>query len=286
MQLLRSGEQPDGTQRRVVDHAKYRIMLFRFMVDPGFSQEGDGVSRDSLDRRGLTILETLVSISVMGVLVSLLVPGVASVRSSAIDAASLASLRTHAQIVSIYAIDHHDRAPYFADPDATFSVVRAQGRTIVFEYFGSSEIWPYALLDRYYGMGPDDGMGVFARRGQQMPVYQYSPTMISRPQFWNEATRAEGQLRSVRLSEIRYPGAKAVFVEWDPERGLPIWTMDTMQRNERWAFAFVDGSARRSDRDAMVRPYPRGEGTSHGARFNFGIVGMHTVDGVLGRDVR
>lgn len=119
-----------------------------------------------------------------------------------------------------------------------------------------------------------------------MPVYQYSPTMISRPQFWNDATRAEGQLRAVRLSEIRYPAAKAVFVEWDPERGLPIWTMETMVRNERWAFALVDGSARRFDRAGLVRPYPRGEGTSHGARFSFGIVGMHTVDGVQGRDVR
>ena len=238
------------------------------------------------DRRGLTLIETLVSIGIMGVLVALLVPGVASVRNSAIDAASQANLRTHAQIVSIYAIDHNDRAPYFADPDATFSVVRAHGRTIVFEYFGSSEIWPYALVDNYYHIGLDDGMKIFARPGPQMPVYQYSPTMITRPQFWNDRTRSVGQLRPVRLSEITYPSAKAVFLEWDPERGLPIWAMENMHRNERWALALVDGSARRFDRSAMVRPYPRGEGTSHGARFNFGIVGMHTVDGILGRDVR
>ncbi len=242
--------------------------------------------RGNCNISGFTLIETLVSIGIIAVLVAILVPGVASVRNSAIDAASLANLRTHAQIVSVYAVDHNDRAPYFADPDATFSVVRAHGRTIVFEYFGSSEIWPYALVDQYYQFGLDDGMGIFARPGPEVPVYQYSPTMITRPQFWNDRTRSVGQLRAVRLSETRYPSAKAVFLEWDPQRGLPIWTMEHMHRNERWAFALVDGSARRFDRAAMVRPYPRGEGTSHGARFNFGIVGMHTVDGILGRDVQ
>lgn len=117
------------------------------------------MARLSQERTGLALIETLVSIGIIGVLVAILVPGVASVRSSAIDASSLANLRTHTQMVSAYSVDHREYSPYFADPNATFSVVRAHGRTIVFEYFGSSEIWPYALVDDYYQFGLDEGAG-------------------------------------------------------------------------------------------------------------------------------
>lgn len=236
--------------------------------------------------RAFTLLETVLVAAILGLLASLLLPAIAGVRRAAVDAASLANLNTHARTVTIYSGDFRDFAPYFADPNATYSVVRGAGRTIVFEYFGSSEVWPYALVDRYYGIGIGEDRSVFARRGEGVPVYQYSPTFIARPAFWNEATRGVNQLGPVRVTQVQSPSSKAIFLEWDPDRRLPIWTMDEMPRHERWAFAFTDGSARRHGPDTLVKPYPRGEGTEHGARFNFGIVGMHTVDGVLGRDTR
>lgn len=95
------------------------------------------MARLSQERTGLALIETLVSIGIIGVLVAILVPGVASVRSSAIDASSLANLRTHTQMVSAYSVDHREYSPYFADPNATF---RLSGRTAGRSYLSTSEV--------------------------------------------------------------------------------------------------------------------------------------------------
>lgn len=236
--------------------------------------------------KAFTMVEVLIGIVLLTVLMAILLPAVGNVRRVALDAASLVNIRTHSQVITMYAGDYRDHAPYFADPIATFSVVRGGGMTVTFEYFGSSEVWMYALTDQYYELGFRDGLGIFARRGPESIPYQYSPSFIARPQFWNENTRAAGQLGPTRLTNVRSPAAKAVFLEWDHDRGLPIWVRDEPNRRANWGFGFVDGSARRHDAPDLVKPHPRGEGTEHGARFSYGIVGMHTVDGILGRDTR
>lgn len=235
---------------------------------------------------GFTLVEILVSIAVVATLTAILLPAMGAFRRAAVDTTSLANLRSHAQILTVYANNSHDSAPFFADPDATYSVVRGGGRTIVFEYFGSSEVWMYALADQYYEFSLLDGLGIFARPGPDSIAYQYSPSFIARPPFWNADTRGVGQLGPTRLVNVRSPSSKAVFLEWDIARGLPIWVGTEAHRTANWGFAFVDGSARRHGASALVRPYPQGEGTEYGARFSYGIVGMHTLDGVLGRDVK
>lgn len=236
--------------------------------------------------RAFTLIEVLVGIAVVAALTAILLPAVGSARRAAADTASLVNLRSHAQVVTMYSGDYRDYAPFFADPHATFSVVRGGGVTITFEYFSSSEVWMYALTDQYYELGLRDGLGIFARAGPETIAYQYSPTFIARPQFWNVNTRAAGQLGPTRLPNVRSPSAKAVYLEWDIARGLPIWVREEPNRRANWGFGFVDGSARRHEASELVKPYPRGEGTGNGARFSYGIVGMHTVDGILGRDVR
>tara|TARA_R110000782_G_scaffold45706_12_gene101386 strand:- start:3693 stop:4436 length:744 start_codon:yes stop_codon:yes gene_type:complete len=242
-------------------------------------------------RNAFTIVEVLVAVAIIAVIMSLIAPSISAARRSGIDVASLANLRTHAQVATLYAGDYRDFAPFIADPDATQSVIRGGGTTVIIEYFDSGWAWAFALTDEYYGVGLQSALteqewGVFAIPRSMGPTYRYSPNFVTRPAFWNEHTRAAGQLGPTRLGDVRSPDAKAIFIEWDLERSLPWWTQDTIGHPHRFGFGFVDGSARRPDPGTLVRPYPRGEGTAHGAQFSLGIVGLHTVDGVLGRDVQ
>tara|TARA_R110002111_G_scaffold223323_1_gene285289 strand:- start:2597 stop:3355 length:759 start_codon:yes stop_codon:yes gene_type:complete len=246
-------------------------------------------------KSGYTLIELLVVIAVIAViavLIGILVPTLRHVRRSSQDGVSLANMRTHTQAVHLYAGDFRDYAPFFADPDATYSVARGGGLTVTFEYFESVEMWVVALVDRYYGLGFGTNQwdehidwSLFARPGVDGYLYQYSPTFLARPQYWNEDTRAEGQLGPIRMSMVRYASSKSVFIELDQQRSFPIWGSSGLAGDRGWAFSFVDGSASRPSADRLVQPYHRGEGTAHGGRFNIGVVGLHTEDGVLGRDV-
>lgn len=247
-------------------------------------------------RSGFTLLDLLLSIGIIAVLVGLALPILSQTRDRAIDAASTANMRTHAQVVQLYADDFRGMAPFVADPDATYSVVRGGGLTVSIEFFQAVELWGIALVDRYYGFGLgsdrwDENLnfGIFARQGADGFMYQYSPTFFTRPEYWDENTRDTrhtGQLRPVRIANVAFPGSKAMFLELDGARGFPSWRNDgTAGRDLRWAFAFADGSVRRPAAGRLVQPCPLGEGNTIGGRFTFGVVGLHTQDGILGRDV-
>lgn len=236
-------------------------------------------------RHAMTLIEVLAAVAIVGVLLGLLVPALASVREGAVEAKSLRNLRTHAQAATLYAGDFRDFAPFFADPDATWSIVRGGGLTLEFEFFESSEVWVVALVDDYYQLGLTQNWSVFVYPGGDSAIYQYSPSFIARPEFWNMRTRGAGQLGPNRLSDVSFPSDKAVFVEWHPKSGLPIWGGRGVAIDARWGMAMVDGSARRISTDRLAKPVEAGEGSAYGARFSIGVCGMHTVDGVRGRDV-
>lgn len=237
-------------------------------------------------RHAVTLIETIVVIGIVAVLMALLVPALGGARLAAANNASLRNLKTHAQVASLYAGDFRDMAPFIADPDATYTVARGGGITMEFEFFESSEAWVVALVDRYYQIGIADSWEVFAYPGPEPGLYQYSPSFIAKPAFWNMRTRADNQLGPNRLASVASPSAKTIFLEFNPRVGFPVWTVTGVEQQTRWGMSFVDGSARRIDSASLTEPVRAGEGTAHGFRFNVGVCGMHTVDGVLGRDVR
>lgn len=249
----------------------------------------------SARKGGFTLLDLLLTIGIIGVLVGLALPMVGQTRDRAIDATSMANMRTHAQVVQLYADDFRGMAPFVADPDATYSIARGGGLTVSFEFFEAVELWGIALVDRYYGFGLGNDQwdeqldfGIFARPAPDGFMYQYSPTFFTRPEYWDQNTRDTrhtGQLRPVRIANVANPGSKAVFLEGDGERGFPVWGTRGLLRDEKWAFAFADGSVRRPAANQLAEPCPLGEGNAHGGRFSVGVVGLHTKDGILGRDV-
>lgn len=242
--------------------------------------------------KAFSIIELLVVLVTLSLLIAIAIPQLQAVKRRAVDAASATNMRTHVQAVHLYTGDYKGLAPFIADPDATYSVVRGGGLTLTIEFFDSVEVWGVALADDYYRIqfGSDQwdeniDWSAFARPGPHGLLYQYSPTFFSRPEYWNENTRMGGQLRPTRFAQVRYPSSKAVFLELDQQRGFPIWRGSSRDRNQGWAFAMADGSVNRPAVDRLQEPCPLGEGLAHGGRFSFGVVGLHTQDGILGRDV-
>lgn len=239
-----------------------------------------------------SLIELLVVIAVVSILIAITLPALRHIKNRSYDSESATRMRTHSQVVQLYAQDYRNNAPFLADPFASYSIARGGGLTISYEFFETVEVWGVALVDSYYGFGLgseqwDENIqwGVFARPGPNGLLYQYSPTFFAASEYWNVDTRDSGQLRPVKLSAVRYPSSKALFLELDEERSFPIWSDRSLRKNPGWAFAFSDGSVRRPDARKLVEPCPLGEGNAMGGRFTFGVVGLHTQDGILGRDV-
>lgn len=241
--------------------------------------------------RGFSLLDTLIVISITAVLLALSMPVLSSTRLSAADLKSVSNLRSHAQVFALYAIDWDDWFPQFADPTADYSVVRDRQITVIFEYFVGVVYWPIALSDQYYDGAVVGSTGLFMHEysdPSHFNLYYLSSSLMASPAYWNRETRLadRSQWGGCRVTQVRFPSAKAQLWEWHPTRPLPIATESYVRDVAGVALGLVDGSANRFHTRDLVPPYPFGDGRGPGSYQSIGIFGLHTVNGWLGRDVR
>jgi len=147
-------------------------------------------------------------------------------------------------------------------------------------YFSAHFMWPLALGPGYYEgrIGGEEFKLPEGNPGWGGSHYWYCSTFITDPKFWNASTRTgPDQWRSVGTHEVRYPSLKALFYTSYPRQ----WWKSSAHR----AMGFVDGSGRMIEDVDLMPPYIHGT-APYGELASPGIPGMHTVDGVHGRDVR
>lgn len=236
-------------------------------------------------RFGFTLLELLVVVAVLALLI---VIGGVALRGSAestVSAANLARLRQHSAIIQLYSLDYNQRFPLIMRPGQPWEFVRFGRFTIRTDYFGAFFAWQYALAPRYYDDDPHSA--VFrrvssvgdrdARAGQT--DFWYSNSFLADPRFWARETRTgPEQWRATRQEEVRFPSAKVLFYTDIPGQ---TWSPD-IQR----PLGFCDGSARVVHASQMRPAYRNANGNWPGSTLmGRGIPGMHTVDGVHGRDI-
>lgn len=235
-------------------------------------------------RAGFTIIELLMVIALIGILVSLLLPALGSARERAYRIDGVADLRSNMQVLSAYSVDYDDMWPFLTDPEATYTVFRhprrGPGHLLFFQV---TQFWHWPLLGSYL---PEDGTDMFVAAGDQLQEdgggvfssYTYSPTMYSRPDFWNARTRTgPNQWHPARVFETLYPSAKGAMYNTRPWVGL--------MQQRKVQLGMCDGSAVGAPWDSITKGYPKGEGNWWGSFNGFGIRVMHTIDGVRGRDI-
>lgn len=233
---------------------------------------------DETVRAGFSLIETIASIAVVAILISLMLPTVSDARKKSQDLHALATIASHAKVMSIYQTDYRDAFPALVPPGAASSTYIVAGQPYIINgYFGQVYAWQFGLSEDYYDsqvVGP-----LFQRPGRNpwlVTDYRYSASFIADAAFWNERTRiGPQQWRGQRAHAVVYPSAKTLLVDdriMDPASPA------------RGVVALVDASARITHPSEMNAPLASGEGEWPGT-WSDGRVGIHTVDGVRGRDI-
>lgn len=231
-------------------------------------------------RAGFTLLEAVLVVALVGLLTTLIMPSLGRARERARDLQVQATIAQHARVFAAYQTDYRDYYPALVPPDATSSTyfVGSQGYTIN-GYFGQVVAWPFGLAEAYY-----EGRvlpSLFERPGQEslpLPAYRYSASFMADPAFWNYPGRVgPSQWRGQRGPSVRFPSSKVLLTD---DR-----VMYPRRTDARGAVALVDASARFVRVEDLTTPFPPGEGEWPGS-WSSGCPGIHTVDGVFGRDLK
>ncbi|MBX3321673.1 MAG: hypothetical protein KF757_01645 [Phycisphaeraceae bacterium] len=186
-----------------------------------------------------------------------------------------------------YAGDWQDYFPYITRPDATTSIIRGCGGWGYSSYFGAAVVWPIPLADAYYD-GACTG-AVFhhpAYRGDGFNNYMLSTSTLAEPAYWDLTTRTgPNQWAPQRLPKVQFPAAKAILVEIHPVHDMPYQSHRQTEGMPPVGMAAVDGSVGRWKREDLIPGVTSGEGIYDGIYLGQGVFGMHTINGVLGRDI-
>ncbi|MBL8762109.1 MAG: prepilin-type N-terminal cleavage/methylation domain-containing protein [Phycisphaerae bacterium] len=278
----------------VVVVTRNALMLIAFGVQLRVAREHIRLNRVSAtlstqpsNRRGFTLIEALVVVALVGLLIGLLAPSIGGVRDKARVANTLANLRSHASIFTVYAGDFRDTMPAATYPTG-LSIIRCPSQDIAVKakYFDMARLWQIALADGYYNGDPSSmsfrsplnpyskGIGRLIETD-----YWYACSFLASPEFYNDTTRAllPQQLRAVHLGEVVFPDSKSVLAEYALSWGPP---------GAAWA-AFTDGHADESTVVAELT-HKSGDGAKSydynghfpAARYPL----LHTENGVRGRD--
>lgn len=248
---------------------------------PGHRPRPDSPGRCA--RRAYTLLELLTTVALIGILLSLLLPSLATFRLSV--RATRSNVHLHQATFSIYNNDYADYMPFLTDPEATYTIVQSGSYRKAIVYFQLASWWNIALADQYYGKSHLNPAFRFpGTDGIPWTSYLYSQTFLADPAFWRDTTRTgPEQWRATGAWEVLFSARKALLVDSDSERvrrrdpsvisGSPV------------GVAFVDGSVRDVKLWAFLRGYPKKTGQWPGSYNSIFNRGMHTIDGVRGRDV-
>lgn len=242
--------------------------------------------RKSFSRGAFTVIELVLIIALIAILLMLVLPSLSGARLTARVGASSGRIRSHAAIFQMYATDNRGFMPYVTDPRAHYTILRAGNVVYAALYFEAVNQWHLALAPAYYDDDPFHESFFFpGEPKRELTIYNYSQVFLADPAYWRETTRVgPAQWRAVRAHEVVFPASKALLVDSESERlrrrdereigGAPVLT------------AFADSSARQIPLHKFTRGYRNQTGWEwHGVYNTVLSQGMHTIDGVRGRDV-
>lgn len=236
-------------------------------------------------RAGMTLIETLLVIALIGLLMALLLPSLSGAKRSALQTKSATNARSHATVFATYAADYKDLNPYITDPNARRTVIRCVSGNVagLVRYFQACTAWKAALGDAYYG-GCSSLSFLDPAPESTYKSYFYPCVFITHPDYWNARTRLAGnsQWTPTRMGDVTYPSHKA----WVSSDFYP--PPDSGPGETRVVLAFVDGHSGVFNAAKVNRRSLGAEGAD--AYFDYtihydlqGI--LHTDDGVRGRDI-
>lgn len=262
-----------------------------------------GSSRRRIDRRGVSLVEILIAIGVIGLLIGILVPMLGRARGQTLEVVSLSNTREVVKTMHAHASANAGRFPFPPreerdDPGTWFGPIiwtpsGEETPTSGIVYYGNEsyiflvEYWPAFVRDvapwtEHYQTWLSPGHPALADKNDTRPIwerggtinavsYHYSLAFMVSPRLLEENAPADWSLiQPTRSSMVAYPASKVIA--FDADRS---YLARGQGDSDRWPTGFTDGSASLRDRaKAMTIRNPlAGRGPYH-----------DTPGGVAGRD--
>lgn len=235
---------------------------------------------------GLSIVEVLVVIGVVGLLIGISAPGIAVARARSREIGCGANLRGVAQIVAIYTQSYKDNFP-FSPAGAVLRAAPDDDSLMLLtnDHWSLQANWPSLMhtsvnwreaYASWVCVGADRLAGAPWKRaksdGLDGASYWYSSAFVARPAVWSDPIRPlpskSELLQAVSVSDVVFPSAKVEFVD------VELAHAGSIDPGFRRPVVFADGhvSVERIDRSLNVavnrltgRTYPLFD-TADGAR--------------------
>lgn len=241
---------------------------------------------------GFTLIELLIVIAIIGLLLALALPSMATARVAAKNSERTSTVRQLVLSLSVYTSDHREAFPFFGVPGNPFEPIVVHGFKIEGAFFQTQRwYWASAIVPDYFSPRaaiepPSRAAYLREVRGYPEGVvaayYQLSSTVFAHPNFWSDDSDDEDAWYDVRYfnrtrqSDVLFPSLKGLLAaDVAGPGGNPSWVRPGVP----FPTAMADGSARtvhRRDLDpsrCVARPFNAG-----------GIPIFSTRDGLAGRD--
>lgn len=174
---------------------------------------------------GFTLVEALVSITVIAILIGILVPAIAKSLDRSKELGSAVNLRSIGQVIEMYTGDNSGRYPA-PTPGVTYpTYAPGAGKTVA--HWQTVDEWPFLLAQshpwwEYESMYLAPGASRITTGlvvAVPKPSFEYSASFLGSPEIWSDRKiRPEewpGLVRSVAQQAVRFPAQKAMM--WDVE---------------------------------------------------------------------
>lgn len=230
---------------------------------------------------GFSIVELLVSIGLVGVLITILLPALGGAMQLARRTGSLANLRSLGQLVH-----HYNDANAEAYPWGHAGMNSCGVQVHFFPIWQMATQWPLIMhgvigLEHVEAMTLAPGANRDANGCAEPPSYAYSQAFLADPATWNGSGVAnESQLRSVGVYEVVFPSGKALMWDWElPYLNRPPRSLGPdLDEPTPMLFADSHGSGRTPSRANAAIENPFSDADAPTARLH------NTPHGVRGRD--
>ena len=243
------------------------------------------------NKGAFTLVELLVTISIIAVLLAIAIPTLSNTRSVARQAQSLANLRSIGVTLELYAAEHNSQYPFYqaGDPMRLSSRQSTPGGLSMSPHWHIDKMWPVLMhntapwdehLLSWYSpgrehIGPPNTIPLIVGFGPGPVSYHYSNSFTASPRVWNGDNNAtENDIGPVNITAVAHPSAKVIMFDYD----RAYITRQVAARDPRPLLS-ADGSAStRLDSDA-AQPVPNPlNAPEYPRRYH------DTPNGVLGRD--
>lgn len=227
--------------------------------------------------RGFTILELLVSVTIIAILLGITLPSLVGVSRTAQQVSLLANQQESMRLLLAYANDHKGLFPSFGALETQTAELNWKGEEVVFSWWDQPQYWGLYLQSKGYdgwvSMGEAASPEVYDEMDCVGCGQAFSRHMITAAAFADRSLFRDGAQDDLgahhpqRVDAARHPSAKIA---------LTLWNVIVPER--RTIVHFIDGSGE-------VIPL---ENLRSGVELAFigawPAPGMLTHDGLLGRD--